>query len=508
MKNLLLIVMLFVSGLSIAQSRVLHVERYNNFLDAGDALLITDNANNCVDANRDSRYSIIYSNRDSNLAWNRVTLGLVNYELVSPISDASATPRRGWYRNRNSNWLHTEIQAAAAEYRCVGDHGLSLGSQTRNGDNVRYTFNTVQNGLRQYSVDFTVYDDITGERLLSRNLQRSPNGEAELITGSAQFDVPRPLPGHRHRIEVTVFNGEQGDYDETFYSQVNADENIIIKDFAQGWVRFWTVSNITNNDDRVNVRAISRLVDGRISHNSYSGWKRITPNRVLADGYTKEYIYSHDGRRRVENFETIEVNAQRDGQGEFTRKFQLQGPRPRLRFRLSRNSESNKQNAEWRIRTEWQLNLPPQWDESQILDIQSSAYSEERLNSASVIWRWVREQSHRHDGLNIDRTRRRGASDDGRDENMWRYTDNTWWFTVTFLRREPMNGRLERYTVRYQTSADGIQPGTNSTTDRHAQYNGAVTSPTINGNYWFTQSHNNHWFAPHFPNSLLDGQRQ
>ena len=378
-----------------------------------------------------------------------------------------------------------------------------------NSNKERYEITYAWNQSENVRVFAEVYNDITGELEREFFTNRLASGtEEELEQRSLQFDVDRPELGHRYRIEVSVSEGEGGDSTETFYGDVNADQNIIIKDFAQGWVRFWTVSNITNNDDRVNVRALQRL-GGRVRHSAHNGWKRITPNRVLADGYTKEYIYRHPtggGNGRVENFQTIEVNAQRDGQGEFTAVRVLQGPKPRLRVRLGRNNEGNKGRAEWRLRTEWELNLPPQWDESQILGITTSGFSEEPTTSGGAIYRWIREQRN---GLTIDQTRHPdrndGENQNYRNDNFWRFTDNPWEFTLTFLRREPIDGRLERYTIRYHSNASGFQPGTNSTTDRNSQYNGGTDN---GGVYYYSRSSSSHWGQPSWPNSLLAGQRQ
>ena len=497
--------MLFISGLSMAQSRIVYVEKYNNFLGGGDALLVSDTGDNCVSTNRNDNYNIVYYDRDNNRAWNKIILGTDRYNLVSPISDAAATPRRGWYRFRNDNWFNLTIGSEDAIYQCVGDHGVSYLGVTSTSSHHRYRFRTIQNGLRTYRLAFNIHDDITGELLSERTLNRGHNSEAELVTGETQFDIEKPLPGHRHRFEVTIAGGENP-IDETIVGPVNADQNILIKDFSQHWVRFWTTSNITNNDDRINVRAIG-IFGGNVRHSAQSNWKNRAPARVLADGYTKEYIYEHPtgrGRGRVENFQTMIVNAQRSTQGEFTRQLAVQGPTPNLRVRLSRNNNGNKKTAQWRLRAEWELHLPPQWDESQILGITTTAFSEEPTTSGGAIYRWVRESA---DGLTIDRTRYPGRSNDPnqeyRDSNMWRFTDNDWEFTLTFLRREPINGRLERYTIRYHTKASGFQPGANRTTDRHFRYQGGST--TTAGSYYNASSSG--WHQPSFPSSLLGDQR-
>ena len=359
----------------------------------------------------------------------------------------------------------------------------------------RYQLSYAWNQDEDARIVIEVRDDITGDKVRDDIItNRSDIGREELQSGSVSFDVDVPNPGHRYRFSVRITEGEGDAPSRVFHGDVNANQNIIIKDWGQQYVRFWTTSNISNNDDRVNVRAI-HIFGTQVSHSSYGGWKTVTPNRVLAGGFTKEYIYEHSGRRRVENFETIEINAQRNGQGEFTRQRTVQGPQPRLRFRLGRNNQSNVKNSEWRIRADWTLNLPPQWDMSQISNIQTTAYSDEYAG-------WVREDSN---SLSIDVTRHPSRGTNFRNTDMWRFSDNSWEFTLTFIRTEPRSGRRERYTIRYHSTDYIVRPAPGRTTDRYFQYKGGV--PESVGGYFLQSSSSSHWSQPEFPNSRLEGQR-
>ena len=403
-----------------------------------------------------------------------------------------------WGTNRISTLSETEARPLTRRYAenfCVDlSHGISYVGEESTSSHTRYSFMLTQNRLRRYTVDFDVYDDITGEILSSRTVNRNADGVAELSTTPSHFDIERPERGHRHRIVATVRGGEQGEFTETFTSLVNADQNIIIKDFGQQYVRFWTTSNITNNDDRINVEAVGR-VGGRIIHSSYDNWKRINPNRVLAGGYTKEYIYRYadHGTRRVENFETIIVKAQRDTQGEFPEQFELQGPQPQVDFRLSRNGESNEKNARWTIQYDWNLHgLPPGWTMDQISGITTSAYSDEHAG-------WVREQVN---GLSFNGTRYPGSGHGFRSSDMWRFTDNAWEWTLTFFRTTP-DGRRERYTIRYHSTDNNVRPAPNRTTHRHYRYQGGNPNEFA---YWLARSHRSHWSEMSFPNDIHDDQ--
>ena len=354
----------------------------------------------------------------------------------------------------------------------------------------------VESGVRM-ALEF--YDDITGELIFETVRTVNANSAtSEFNAGVIDVSVHKAPVGTRHRIEVRV-TGAGDPSEATFYGRVNVKDNIVVTDISRRHITFRVMSEDNNRNDRINVSGREKF-GAPIRHDSFNGWRRME-SRSLAGGYVKEYTYRY-GNRWIESYETARVSAWRDGeQGEYTPVFQLNGPTPDLQVRIERDRTSSVRDAAYRVVAEWELiALPPGWTEDQIIGIESSIYSEERI-TASINWRFVR---YSNSGLIVNERRGRRLRGEQYNDNFWRFTDNDWEFTLRFIRQ--IDGRLDAYTIRYKTDdEDGtFQPNPGDHSERSWQYGGG--SHTRSGSYRFSGAASQ-WHDPTFPTSLFQGQR-
>ena len=472
MKNILLVVMLFISGLSIAQQLPTDVWGIRNVVRNSDNVqtsvyLSRSSEDLCFDGftiSAPTRFVRIPSSGNNIIGVGTDVNNLTNYTVLGSFAPQ---PQWGFYigsgqsRSRANEVARVCVNRVTEirDVRFSGGDGQEI---------IAFTYEAITSGRFRVWVEDAA-NGHTRVRLNGGTLDyyERNGGTVDPIS----FTVPQRQVGNAYVIKMAATT----DLDIPISQETPIIQGTRVISIDSRGVQFITASNNVGADniwlDRIQREPGAGRNRGRFKEGATRHWSR-AGGKIRR--YTINFNQPSGGSHDLYTYEAIQINTQREGDSNRWIR-QLNGPRIHMTWRQT--AAPSKSDVWYNIK--WRLELPPGWNQNDISQTQIRLYSA----GNDIPWTIGGDQY----GGNVADLLSNGAV-----LTNWRYADNNWEVGVGFH----YHGSTYRIKLVDHVSHGGAYPTSGSA------YTGGVYNQ-IGGTPWNYDFYSNrHTTGGHHPGSI------